>query len=48
MSTAARTRTVQVLNEMHGLMVGVGKTFCKKSQFHCDQCPLQKFLPGAQ
>jgi len=48
MSTAARTPTVQVLNEMHGLIVGVGKNYCKKSQPGCEQCPLQKFLPGAQ
>jgi endonuclease III related protein len=48
MSTAARTPVAQVFNEMHGLIVGVGKTYCKKSQPLCDQCPLQKFLPGAQ
>jgi endonuclease-3 related protein len=48
MSTAARTPRVQVLNEMHGLIVGVGKNYCKKSQPNCEQCPLQKFLPGAQ
>jgi endonuclease-3 related protein len=48
MSTAARTPAAQVFNEMHGLMVGVGKNYCKKSQPSCEQCPLQKFLPGAQ
>ncbi len=48
MSTARRTAAVQVFNEMHGLIVGVGKTFCKKSQPACEQCPLQKFLPGAK
>ena len=48
MSTAARTPAAQVLNEMHGLIVGVGKNYCKKSQPACEQCPLQKFLPGAQ
>ena len=46
MSTAARTVLAQVYNEMHGLMVGVGKHYCKKSQPQCDGCPLQKFLPG--
>jgi endonuclease-3 related protein len=46
MSTTARTALVQVYNEMHGLIVGVGKHFCRKSQPQCDGCPLQKFLPG--
>jgi len=48
MSTAERAAVVQVFNEMHGLIVGVGKNYCKKSQPECEQCPLQKFLPGAQ
>ena len=46
MSTAKRTALTQVYNEMHGLIVGVGKNYCRKSQPHCDQCPLQKFLPA--
>jgi endonuclease-3 related protein len=45
MSTATRTAQVQVYNEMHGLIVGVGKHYCGKSQPKCDQCPLQRFLP---
>lgn len=45
MSEAGRTHLVQVFNEMHGLLVGVGKNFCLKSQMRCEQCPLQKFLP---
>jgi endonuclease-3 related protein len=48
MSTAKRTALVQVFNEMHGLIVGVGKTYCLKSQPRCEQCPLQKFLPQAK
>jgi len=48
MSTGSRSANVQVLNEMHGLIVGVGKNYCKKSQPACDQCPLKKFLPGAE
>jgi endonuclease III related protein len=48
MSAAARTPAAQVFNEMHGLIVGVGKNYCKKSQPLCEQCPLQKFLPSAQ
>jgi endonuclease-3 related protein len=47
-STAERTALVQMFNEMHGLIVGVGKTYCLKSQPECDQCPLQKFLPEAK
>jgi endonuclease III related protein len=45
MSTAKRTALAQVYNEMHGLIVGVGKNYCRKSQGQCDKCPLQKFLP---
>ena len=45
MSTATRTALVQVYNEMHGLIVGVGKTYCGKSHPKCDDCPLQRFLP---
>jgi endonuclease III related protein len=48
MSEAARPPRVQVFNEMHGLIVGVGKTYCLKSQPQCEQCPLQKFLPRAK
>lgn len=45
MSIARRSALVQVYNEMHGLIVGVGKNYCRKSQPLCDQCPLQPFLP---
>jgi len=48
MSTAHRTALTQVYNEMHGLIVGVGKHFCGKSQPRCDGCPLQHFLPGVK
>jgi endonuclease III related protein len=48
MSTAKRTALAQVYNEMHGLIVGVGKNYCRKSQARCDECPLQKFLPRAK
>ena len=48
MSTVARTALVQVYNEMHGLIVGVGKNYCRKSQPKCDECPLQGFLPGVK
>ena len=46
MSTAPRPPLVQIYNEMHGLIVGVGKFHCGKSQPKCDGCPLQRFLPG--
>lgn len=45
-STERRTVLVQIYNEMHGLIVGVGKHFCGKSQPRCDMCPLQPFLPS--
>jgi endonuclease III related protein len=45
MSTTKRTTLAQVYNEMHGLLVGVGKHYCGKSQPQCDGCPLQPFLP---
>src|ERR1039457_6399724 len=48
MSTAKRTALVQMYNEMNGLIVGVGKTYCLKSQTRCEQCPLQKFLSPAK
>jgi endonuclease III related protein len=48
MSTAARTPLVQIYNEMHGLIVGVGKNYCKKSKPACEACPLQPFLPAGR
>jgi len=48
MSTASRTAVVQIYNEMHGLIVGIGKHYCGKSQPKCDGCPLQPFLPRAK
>jgi endonuclease III related protein len=48
MSTTRRTALTQVYNEMHGLIVGVGKHYCRKSQPKCDECPLQRFLPRSK
>lgn len=45
MSTAKRSALVQVYNEMHGLIVGVGKNYCVKSKARCETCPLKPFLP---
>ena len=47
-STANRAPLVQIYNEMHGLLVGVGKHYCGKSQPKCDGCPLQPYLPRAK
>jgi endonuclease-3 related protein len=44
-STSPRSPTAQVYNEMHGLIVGVGKHYCKKAKPACDACPLKPFLP---
>jgi endonuclease-3 related protein len=44
-SRAERSQLVQIYNDMHGLIVGVGKNYCLKSQPRCEQCPLQKYLP---
>lgn len=46
MSIAKRSNLAQVYNEMHGLMVAVGKNYCLKSKPRCEQCPLAKYLPG--
>jgi len=46
MSTTHRTALVQVYNEMHGLIVGVGKQYCRKAKAACEGCPLQPFLPA--
>lgn len=48
MSSAHRTALVQVYNEMHGLIVGVGKHHCGKSNPKCEDCPLRRFLPRAK
>jgi endonuclease-3 related protein len=45
MSTATRTALVQVYNEMHGLIVGVGRGYCRKTSAACERCPLRSFLP---
>ena len=35
---------VQIYNELHALLVQVGKDFCRKTP-RCDDCPLQEMLP---
>jgi endonuclease III related protein len=48
MSTTARTGLVQVYNEMHGLIVGAGKIYCRKTKPACEDCPLRQFLPAGR
>jgi endonuclease-3 related protein len=36
---------VPTFNELHALLVGVGKHYCRKSEARCDDCPLKPFLP---
>ena len=47
MSTAQRSPLAQVYNEMHGLLVQVGKHYCLKQQPRCAICPLGSLLPIA-
>jgi endonuclease-3 related protein len=47
-SAATRTALAQVYNEMHALLVGVGKKYCLKAEPKCDGCPLQVFLPDSK
>jgi endonuclease-3 related protein len=46
MSLASRSPLAQVYNEMHGLLVGVGKKYCLKSAPKCEGCPLNHLLSG--
>jgi endonuclease III related protein len=45
MSMANRTPLAQVYNEMHALIVSVGKQYCLKSKAQCERCPLGTLLP---
>ncbi|MGB8770729.1 MAG: base excision DNA repair protein [Candidatus Korobacteraceae bacterium] len=45
MSAAQRTPLAQVYNEMHGLLVQVGKHYCLKQQPRCEVCPLGSVQP---
>ena len=46
MSMAARSPEAQAYNEMHGLIVSIGKNYCRKAGGQCEQCPLRSYLPG--
>lgn len=43
-STRKRSELAQVFNEMHGLIVGVGKNYCSNRDPKCDACPLGPLL----
>jgi endonuclease III related protein len=45
MSSARRSPLAQVYNEMHGLLVQVGKNYCHKAEAKCEQCPVRALLP---
>jgi endonuclease III related protein len=44
MSSADRSPLSQVYNEMHGLLVQVGKHYCSNSEPKCEVCPLASML----
>jgi endonuclease-3 related protein len=43
-SRRKRPALVQVYNEMHAFIVGVGKRYCRKQTPDCENCPLRPFL----
>ncbi len=45
MSLAGRNEVAQVYNEMHALIVGVGKNYCLNKSPKCRACPLRRYLP---
>jgi len=46
MSLVSGSPPAQVYNEMHALLVGVGKKYCLKSAPKCEGCPLNHLLSG--
>ena len=48
MSTAQQSERARVYNEMHGLVVQLGKHYCHKQRPECDRCPLGDLLSGRQ
>jgi endonuclease-3 related protein len=35
-----------LFNEYHALLVDVGKSWCRKAEPRCEECPLKEFLPA--
>lgn len=48
MGTAQQTKRTRVYNEMHGLVVQLGKHYCDKSRPKCDDCPVGELLSPRQ
>ncbi len=48
MSTAQQTNRTRVYNEMHGLLVQLGKHYCDKRRPKCEECPLGEVLSPRQ
>ena len=44
----ARKSSAQQLNEMHALLVRVGKDYCFRGKPDCQNCPLRRLLPSAR
>lgn len=48
MSRSQRSQLSQTYNEMHGLLVQIGKHYCLKQQPRCERCPLRHLLPSSR
>lgn len=44
MSRGERSDRTQLFNEMHSLIVGVGKNYCQSRRVLCENCPLSAIL----
>ena len=47
MSRRRRSQDTEAYSEMHGLLVAIGKRFCRKAAPDCARCPLQPLLPAS-
>lgn len=45
MSQSPRSQRAQAFNEMHALLVQVGKQYCHRGRALCEECPLKGDLP---
>ena len=48
MSQTKRSLRAQTYNEMHGLLVQVGKHYCYRQRPNCEECPLRSLLPAPE
>ena len=44
-SEMLRSPRAQLFNEIHAMIVGIGKNYCLKTAPLCEVCPLRKYLP---